>query len=350
MPQRRRRATIEDVAARAGVSRSAVSKVLNDAYGVSQDMRDRVQAAIEELSYRPQAGARAMRGRTYTIGLVLSDLRSPFAHLLIDGVQGELEGSPYKIVLGPGGPNPERQQRSIEALVDLQIDGLILLTPTVPAAWLEELGRSIPCVAIGRHGRPAHYDTVIDDDALGAALMVDHLVGLGHRRICHIAHAIGGLRRPSVLPHTVRADSFRAAMEAHGLEPDIIVTEYTEEGGYRGAAEAMARPTPPTAIFAGADIAALGVLRLTSERGLRVPENLSVAGYDNTEIASMPQISLTTVDQYPRLSGSTGARLLRERLEGRVTPVTHCISPRLVARSSAGPCVTPAHRATKSTP
>lgn len=331
------RPTIADVAALAGVSRSAVSKVLNNSYGLSADMRERVEAAIEELSYRPQSGARAMRGRTYTVGVVLADRSSAFAALVVEGMETEFEGTPFKIVIGPGGTSSERQIASIEALVDLRVDGLVLLTPSLPNRTLERLAQEIPCVAIGRHGRPNHFDSVVDDDALGASLVVEHLVGLGHHRIGHIAHDIGALRRPSVLAHTVRADSFIASMQLHGLEPNLVTTAYTEKGGYDGAQQLLSAPNPPTAIFAGADVAAFGVLRYAVEHQIDVPSELSVVGYDNVEASSITQVSLTTVDQYPRLSGQMCARLLIERIDGRTAAMTHTIAPRLVVRSSTAP-------------
>jgi LacI family transcriptional regulator len=124
-------------------------------------------------------------------------------------------------------------------------------------------------------------------------------------------------------------------MRRHGLDPYVIVTSYSEQGGYQAAIEALSGPVPPTAIFAGADIAALGVLRAARERGLRVPEDLSVTGYDDIHMAAM--LSLTTVDESGQLTGSKTARLLLERIEGRTQPIHYVISPRLVPRGTSGP-------------
>lgn len=330
-----RRPTITDVAHEAGVSVSAVSKVLCDSYGVSDAMREKVNRAIEVLGYRPQAGARAMRGKTFTIGVVLADIRSPWAPVVIEGVEDELSGTPYEVVIGPGGPTPDQQMRSVQALLDRQVDGLVLLSPSAPLQGLEELARTIPLVVIARHGPARGFDSVVDDDVAGAALMVDHLVGLGHTSIAHISHPSGGLRRPSVLSHTARADGYIAAMKRHGLEPVVITTSYTEDGGYQGALEALRLEDRPTAIFAGADIAAMGVLRAAHELGLRVPEDLTVTGYDNTDAAAWPMVSLTTVDQSGRLTGAVSARMLMERIDGRTSPVTFSVSPSLIVRSTS---------------
>jgi LacI family transcriptional regulator len=327
--------TIEDVAKEAGVSVSAVSKVVRDAYGVSPQMRAKVTAAIDKLGYRPNAGARAMRGRSYTIGVMVIDLGSPFQPEVVAGVSSELDPTPFQELVIVGGIDPERQQRCIESLVDRQVDGLILIAPWMEQGWLEALSASLPTVVIARHGGGTTYDSVVDDEQEGARLLVDHLVELGHERILHTSQSAGGLKRPFVLSHTARLDGYVDAMRRRGLEPDVIETSYTEPGGYQAAVEAFARPTPPTAIFAGADIAALGVLRATEELGLRVPEDVTVVGYDDIYTSSIGRISLTTVDQSGHQTGSKAARLLLERIEGRTQPVHYMLAPRLVPRSTS---------------
>ena len=330
-----RRVTIQDVAKEARVSISAVSKVLRDAYGVSPEMRAKVTEAIERLGYRPQAGARAMRGRSYTVGGMLAALSHPFQPEIVEGITDELEPGPYQEILITGGLAARRQQRSIEALADRQVDGLVIITPEIGTDWLEQLGAGLPAVVVARHGGAVHFDTVVDDDRGGARLMVDHLVGLGHRSIVHTSHPTGSLKRPFVLSHTARRDGYVAAMKRHGLEPDVIETSYTEEGGYLAAVEALDRPSPPTAIFAGADIAAVGVLRAAEERGLRVPEDLTVTGYDNINASAIGRVALTTIDQSGHLTGQMSARLLLERLSGRTQPVHYVVAPRLVVRATS---------------
>jgi LacI family transcriptional regulator, galactose operon repressor len=342
-----RRVTIQDVARTAGVSVSAVSKVVREAYGVSPQMRSRVTAAIDQLGYRPHTGARAMRGRSFTIGVTLVDFTSPYQPEVAQGVANELQGTSFQSILVAAGFAPEAQQRAAEALIDRQVDGLILIAPFTSNDWLEELGSTMPVVAVGRHGASANYDTVSGDDVEGARLVVDHLVALGHRRIVHTGQPAAGLTRPFVLSHTARQDGFEAAMRRHGLEPDVIVTAYTEQGGYEAAVQAFDRPTPPTAIFAGADIAALGVLRAAEERDIRVPEDVSVAGYDNVYMSTIGRVSLTTVDQAGPLTGSISARLLLQRInDGRTQPIHYILPPRLEARrTTASPTIGVQHTA-----
>ncbi|MFI5915841.1 LacI family DNA-binding transcriptional regulator [Dactylosporangium sp. NPDC051541] len=335
-----RRATIADVASRANVSTAAVSKVLRNAYGVSPAMQERVRAAIAELGYRPHAAARGMRGQTYTIGVLIPDLRNPFFPELIEGIGEHFAGTEYQALLGPGGSTPESQARITEAMIDRRMDGLIMIAPVVPRGQLEATARTIPTVVIGRHGRSTEFDAVVDDDMTGAGLIVDHLAELGHRRIAHIEHRDTTRGIPTTMPQTVRAEGYRQAMQRHDLagEVDIVSSTYSPEGGYAAARELLARPTRPTAIFAGADVAAIGVINAVYEAGLRIPEDISVAGYDNTTLAAMGPISLTSVDQDGHLMGSNAARLLLERVEDkRRRSVLMSLSPTLVPRRSTAP-------------
>jgi LacI family transcriptional regulator len=337
-----RRVTIGDVAQHANVSTAAVSKVLRNAYGSSPAMRARVRQAIDELGYRPHAAARGMRGQTYTVGVMIPDLRNPFFPELIEGIGQQLAGTDYQILLGPGGSLAETQARSTDAMIDRRMDGIIMIAPMMPQRRLEETARAVPIVVIGRHGKSAHYDSVVDDDVTGAALIVDHLADLGHRRIAHIEHKVSGRGMPTTLPQTVRGEGYRQAMRRRGLAEyiDVVASTYSEEGGYSAARAMLARPAAqrPTAIFAGADVAAIGVLNALREAGLRVPDDISVTGYDNTAIAALEPISLTSVDQDGHLMGNNAARLLLERIEAkRQRSVLYSLAPTLVPRRSTAP-------------
>lgn len=331
------RATIQDVATAAGVSFSAVSKVLRGAYGVSPQMRARVTAAIDELGYRPNAGARAMRGRSYTIGVVLVELTSPFQTEVATSISNELEHTAYEDIIVTAGPTADRQKRRIEALLDRRVDGLVIVPPWLDIPWLDQVAKTIPVVAVALHGSPQNFDTVVDDDRLGARLMVDHLVASGHRRILHTTMPPLDTEGDFVLSHTARRQGFEQAMRDHGLDPDIIEAWYSEEGGYQAALEAFARPQPPTAIFAGADIAALGVLRAAEDHGIRVPQDLTVVGYDNIYTSTINRVALTTVDQSGSHTGKESVRLLLERINGRTEPEKFVVSPQLVIRGTSGP-------------
>jgi len=335
-----RRVTIVDVAQRAKVSTTAVSKVLRNAYGASPAMRAKVLEAIAELGYRPYAAARGMRGRTYTIGVMLPNIRNPFFPEIIDGLTERLGATDYQVLLGPGCNGEDAEARVTEAMIDRGMDGLVLIAPVSPRSHLEHVARTVPTVVVGRHGHSSAYDTVTDDDIAGAAIVVGHLADLGHRRIAHIEHYETDPDHIAEMPNAVRAEGYRRAMRAHGLadDIDIVSTTYTQEGGYLGAAQLLARPRRPTAIFAGADIVAMGVLDALAEAGLSVPEDISVAGYDNTTFAAFGPISLTSVDQAGREIGADAGRLLLDRIADRQRPTAQVrLSPTLVVRRTTAP-------------
>jgi LacI family transcriptional regulator len=336
---RQRRTTIADVANHAQVSTTAVSKVLRNAYGVSPAMRARVKASIEELGYRPHAAARAMRGRTFTIGVVLPDLRNPFFPDILDGVNEHIAGTDYQVIIVQGGADPKAEVHAIDALVDRRVDGILMVAPLSPKAKLEDLAQTVPTVVLGHHEKSTVYDSVVDDDETGTELVMDHLIGLGHRRIVHIAAQDGARARPNTTLHTIRAETYKRVMREHGLADEIAIaaTSYTEQGGYLGARELLSRSPHPTAIFAGADLAAFGALSAIHEAGLFVPADISIAGYDNTRVAALANISLTSVDQDGITMGRAVGRLLLERLEGRTAAVRFAVTPTLVLRRSTGP-------------
>jgi LacI family transcriptional regulator len=333
-----RRVTINDVARHAGVSTSAVSKVLRNAYGVSDAMRERVRAAMETLEYRPHAAARGMRGRTYTVGMLLDNIRNAFFADILDGVKEELRGTDYQLLLGAAGFGAQEQTGLARAMVDRQMDGLILIGPGFSRAEVIRTAVTVPTVVIGHHDTGEEYDSVVDADAEGAGLVVDHLVELGHRRIA-LTSAHGNEAGWDGTPERVQRRGYHEAMRRHGLEgyARVSTTAYSEEGGYRAGMELLSSAPPPTAIFAGADVAAMGVFRAARELGLRIPEDISLAGYNNTAVAALAPVQLTSVDQAGGLMGATATRLLLDRVEGRKRSVLMSVSPTLVVRRTTGP-------------
>jgi LacI family transcriptional regulator len=330
-----RRITIVDVARHANVSTTAVSKVLRNAYGASPAMRAKVRHAIDELGYRPYAAARGLRGRTYTIGVMLPNIYNPFFADILDGITACLDTSEYQALLGPGCNGVDEEARVTEAMIDRGMDGMILVAPVSRPARLEHVAGIVPTVIVGRHAAATAYDTVVDDDLAGAALVVDHLADLGHRRIAHIDQHDTDRARLAEMPNAIRAQGYRHAMRARGLEDeiDVAATAYTQQGGYLGARQLLARPRRATAIFAGADIVAMGALQAIAEAGLAVPVDISVAGYDNTTFAAFAPISLTSVDQAGQQMGANAARLLLERINDRHRRSTNVkLTPTLVAR------------------
>lgn len=331
-----RQATIEDVARAAGVSRAAVSKVIRDAYGVSPAMRERVNAVIAELGYRPRVSARGMRGSTFTIGIEIPDFSNQFFSKVIAGAAAELSIGPYQLILAPADPGHAEGYRAIQALADRQVDGIVVVSPLVRPEWLEELAGRIPLVLLGRHDDSKRYDTVVGDDAAGTRLVMNHLLDLGHRRIAHLTLPESNTDRQPGTTHAIRAATYRAAMAEAGLADQIRIAraDSGEEAAYQATKPLLTGPDRATAVFAAHDEPALGVLRAVAEAGLAAAD-LSVVGYDDTSIARHPLISLTSVNQAGRRMGARAVTLLLERLAGRTAPVHEIVTPRLVPRRSS---------------
>ncbi|MFJ6250525.1 MULTISPECIES: LacI family DNA-binding transcriptional regulator [unclassified Streptomyces] len=331
--------TITDVARHAGVSTAAVSKVMRNAYGVSPAMQDRVRTAMAELDYRPHAAARGMRGRTYTIGVLLDNVRNAFFADILDGIHQELEDSEYTVLIGAAGFGPDEQARTIRSMVDRQMDGLVLIAPATPRAEVLSTAAVTPTVVIGHHDTSEVHDSVVDADDLGAALVVDHLVSLGHRDIALISATGSRTSRWQRTPEVVLAEGYVRAMERHGLADRARVhhAAYTDEGGRAAGIALLSGNDRPTAILAGADVAALGIYRAADELGLSIPKDISLVGYNNTAIASLAPVQLTSVDQAGQTMGAAAAKMLIERVEGRRDrSMQTMMTPRLVVRRSTG--------------
>ncbi len=314
--------TIRDVADRAGVSKSLVSLVLRGSDQVRPEKREAVLRAVRELGYRPNAAARSLsEQRTRTVGVLLNDLRNPWFVDMLDGLNSLLHDNGLRMVLTDARLNRRTGQDPAGPFLDLGVDGLIVVGTLPDPAGLGAVAERLPVVVAGaREPRLPGVDVVANDDERGARLVTEHLIGLGHRRIAHIAGygAVGELRRRS----------FEATMREHGLTDEAVVepSDMTEEGGYRttvrllsggGASGGRVRGGDrPTAVFAVNDIAAIGVLSAAEELGLRVPRDLSVVGYDNTSIARLRHVWLTTVDNASHEVGRRAARCLLDRFAG----------------------------------
>lgn len=332
--QRRRRITIVDVAKHAGVSTASASKVLRNAYGASESMRARVQEAMEELGYRPYGPARGMRGRTFTIGIVVSDIENPFLSLITDGISSVIRPLSYELFLSPGGFEALTQKTVVEAMIDHQMDGLVLVAPLITTAELEQIAMNIPLVVVGHHNRSHAFDTVAADDERAAQLVVDHLVEIGHRRIAFVMHADG--RGDATRPECHRLQGFELSMSRHGLAGEAIVIDsrWNLDGGKEAVRQIAALNSPPTAVHAGSDIVALGMMSELWECGRSVPQAFSLVGHDNSRTSSLGPIRLTTVDQAGLEMGKRVGHLLVERINGRTEARHHVLEPHLVVRGT----------------
>ncbi|WP_336214601.1 LacI family DNA-binding transcriptional regulator [Nonomuraea sp. LPB2021202275-12-8] len=326
----RPRPTIRNVAERAGVSKSLVSLVLRGSPHVSEHRRQAVLQAARELGYRPNAVARSLvEGRTHLVGALVADLHNPFYAEFLDGLQESLHGDGLRMLIGNSQWDPAFEDEAVEAFLELRVDGLVLLGIAPTSETLIEATAYTPTVVVGeRDIELDSVDIVVDDDRLGARLAIDHLVESGHKRIAHIEGP-----RPS------RCEGYLVAMRRHSLAPYIMVeaADSTEDGGRSAALALLTRDPRPTAIFAANDVVALGVLSAADELGLRVPEDLSVVGYDNTHLSAAGRISLTSVDQPRRAMGRAAAALLSDRITNPATSARlREITPELIVRRSTG--------------
>ena len=286
--------TIIDVAARAGVSKSSVSRVLQGSPLVSEEARAAVLSAIEELGYRPNAAARTLaRRQSHSIGVLVSDLHNPFFPMVLDGIDAVAEEHGYTSLIVRGKRRSQTEEHALGRLLELQVDGIVAVTERLSRTALIEAARSAPLVTLTQTPRIPRVNTVVSDNREGAKLVIDHLVALGHTGIAMIADA-------SEHAGAERIEGYQAAMNGHRLARQVRVVNAppTERGGYDATRELLSHAGPVTAIFAGNDLCAFGVLDALAEHGPQVPRDMSVAGYDNTPVAALRTVALTTVDQF----------------------------------------------------
>ena len=324
-----RRPTLDDIAARVGVSRGLVSLTLRDLPGAGEETRDAIHRAAAELGYVPDAAARTLAGKTSTaVGVLVNDLHNPFFADVIDGLRSRLAESGLHVLMSPASGLAE-QRSALDHFRSYRMNGAVLMGPELREREIDAFGHLVGTVVVGRPVRSAAVDVVVNDDRTGATMAIRHLYDLGHRDIAHLdgANVPGGCN--------VRRRGYVDTMRKLGLERYIR----TAGGGcaLRDGADGvdqLMEQRLPTAIFAACDAVALGAMERLAELGLSTPDDVSVVGYDNTSIAARRRVSLTTIDQ-PRVEiGELAATLLEERFGGRTAPSRHVIAPRLVERET----------------
>ena len=326
-----KRATIEDVARVAGVSRALVSLVLQGSPKVSEQKREAVASAMVALDYRPSNAARSLAsGRTRTVGVLLDDLANPWFVELLDGMQSIFRERNLRMVLGDPRYLTRPGESPVSPFMDLRVDGLVIAGDLNPDDDLTRAARHTPAVVAGTRAfdLPA-ADLVTNDDVAGARMAIEHLIGLGHTDIAFLTAPTGSA--------TVRAGSYRETMARHGLQEYIRVvpTDMSEHSGFTAMGRLIDSGRTPTAVFAANDILAVGALSAADDHGISVPSQLSLVGYDNTYLAGIRHLSLTTVDPVSKEVGIRTAELLLDRIADRSLPQrAEVLTPRLVVRNS----------------
>ncbi|GAA2037851.1 LacI family DNA-binding transcriptional regulator [Terrabacter terrae] len=328
------RVTMEDVAARAGVSRALVSIVFRGAAGASEETRARVLAAAGELDYRPDTRAsRLGRSRTRMLGVTFA-VGHAFHGEVLRSLYAEADAAGYEIVLS--GVTPERSDaHAVDTLLAERCEGLLLVGSGLASGAMARLAQQVPAVSVLRKVRAAGVGVVRTDDALGLRLAVEHLRQLGHERIA----LLDGGRAPGAAER--RQGFGRGTAGWAGSRATLLPGGLTELDGAR-AAEAFLelRAGRPTAVTAFNDRCALGFVDAVRQAGLRVPRDVSVVGFDDIEQAGYPHVALTTVRQEAARLGAEAVHTVTSRLEDEAA--THpasstVLEPTLVVRASTAP-------------
>jgi LacI family transcriptional regulator len=328
-------ATIRDVAQLAGVSTASVSHVLNDTRAVSDDLRERVRAAMEQLSYRPNAVARSLRlSETLTIGLIVPDVEIPFFARYAHFIEAAASDIDYNVILCNSNWSLDHELRYLDHLAARRVDGLICISLSMTAEHMAPLLRRNAPVIWLEETRPGHeFDAVVIDNFKGAYDATSHLIKLGHRRIgCITGRAKTQLIIDRVAGYIQALDEHRLAHDEQLRQPG----DYSAPSGYRVANKLLDLPVPPTAIFAFNDMMALGAMRAINERGLRVPADVAVIGFDGIALTEHTYPPLSTVEQpIPEMS-ERALKMLIERINGTAPPDSRTImvEPRLIIRQS----------------
>jgi LacI family transcriptional regulator len=309
-----RRSTIADVASRAGVSKTTVSHVISGNRPVSTETRSRVESAIADLDYRPDGVARSLRTRrTHVVALIIPDITNPFYPVLSRGLEHALAGTGYRTFICSSDGETERELDFLAEVFDRRVDGIVLdsfhvsvddvMTVTrgnIPVVWIGGLPRAHPGV-----------DSVRPDDEHGAFEATMHLVDRGHRAIAMVDGPEGS--------GTSRRNGYLRALAASGIEPlasHRVRSDWTRTGGAVALQQLMESDPRPTAVFCSNDRSAIGVIDAAQERGLAIPNDLAVAGFDDIEEAAMTTPPLTTVRNPAFETGEAAGRLLGERMSG----------------------------------
>jgi LacI family transcriptional regulator len=309
-----RQVTIIDVAKEAGVSFATVSRVLNDGVNVKPEKRERVLRAIKRLGYTTNLQARSLRGgRSHLIGLVVRDLGTAYIGEIIRGVDLELAANKYDMMLYTTHRRQTQERAYVTALTRSMTDGLLLVLPRHPETYLKTLRqRKFPHVLIDHQGIDERGPAVGATNRAGAYDATRYLLALGHRRIGFITGAMSlGCSRE-------RLDGYHAALRDHGVaaEPELVREgDFSQPRGYAEAIELMNFENPPTAIFASNDVMAFGAMEAARERGLRIPGDISILGFDDIPQAAQVHPPLTTVRQPLEEMGRRAAKMLLEIME-----------------------------------
>ena len=311
----KKKANIQDIAQHANVSISTVSRVLNDGASVSEAKRNAVLQAVAELNYQPNVAAQALAGgQTKTVGVITQDISNPFYDAILRGVRQGFEGSGYSPIFADGRWQADKEQKAILMLQARRVDGLIILGGCSSEESLQQLGGQVPLIIVGRNLPSLDNQCLPLDDFEGAYQATQYLIGLGHQRIAHIT---GILSHQDAIE---RRKGYEQALADAGLEPDpglIIEGDFLEQSGVVAVEMLFTRARPFSAIFTANDQIAYGVLLALYRRGIRVPDDTSIIGFDDQRTSAYTTPPLTTIRQPAIEIGETAAQAILHLLKDK---------------------------------
>jgi LacI family transcriptional regulator len=330
----RKRVTIRDVAKDTGLALSTVSNALAGKHYVSQETRELVNESVARLGYRASVVARSLRmQRSFTVGVLISDVANPSSADFVRGVEDVASREDCTVLLCNTDGDENRQIAHMRTLIDRQVDGIVMISQHCASSEVRALlDQAPPFVLVQRRNEAVLEDYVGSDNVLGVGEAIQHVYGLGHRRV-------GFLRGPADSSSArERLATFHAQASELGLELDpalIFPGDYSFDSGIGAARYFLALGERPTCILASSDMAAIGVLQVALDAGLRVPEDLSIVGLDDIAIASVRSINLTTIQLQKRTIGQAAAELLMRRIASPGCEPSQIILPtQLVVRGS----------------
>lgn len=307
-------ANIQDVAKRANVSITTVSHIINQTRYVSDELTDRVKKAMEELDYQPNSLARGLRsGKTKTIGLVIPDISNQFFAEISRKIEDKGFEHGYSVILCNTDDDPQKEKSYIDVLLAKKVEGIIFISTVVESNNLEKtMEFGLPIVVVDRDINEINSDIVLVDNSIGGFKATQYLIELGHRRIA----CIGG---PSpITPSAQRAAGYKQALQEAGIPVDpalIVYGDFRYESGNKAMRELLALPQPPTAVFASNDMMALGAIQAVNDQGMKIPDDMSVIGFDNIPFSQTVYPTLTTMAQPIHEMADLVVELLIERIK-----------------------------------
>ncbi|GCE07913.1 LacI family DNA-binding transcriptional regulator [Dictyobacter aurantiacus] len=331
-----RSVTIKDVAAHAAVSVATVSAVMNENKYVSPELAQRVRASIAALGYKRNNFARGLKTQvSHSIGLVIPDIMNPFYTNIARGVEDVTHTHNYSLIIGNTDEDPEKEKKYLHLLDSKQADGLIIAVTDHSFEYLQELPlQNLALVGIDRSLIELGIDTVLVNNTVGTRTAIEHLIGLGHRRIGLVTGARG------ITPTEERLVGYTEALEKHGIavDPALIATARARvDGGERGAHQLLTLEDRPTALFLMDGTMVIGAMRAIAQLGLRCPEEIALICFDDFAWAPVMRPHLTVVDQPTYEIGKQAAHLLFERLQHQErAPREVRLQTRFIVRESCG--------------